>query len=47
MAYRDWDSAAIENDLSDSRYVFRVKWVDIDAAKAIMHPKLATICNGT
>ena len=28
-----WDSAAIESDLSDARYMFRVKWVDIDAAK--------------
>ena len=30
-----WDSAAIESDLSDARYMFRVKWVDIDAAKAM------------
>ena len=26
-----WDSAAIESDLSDARYMFRVKWVDMDA----------------
>ena len=30
-----WDSAAIESDLSDARYMFRVKWVDMDAAKAM------------
>ena len=27
-----WDSAAIESDLSDARYMFRVKWVGMDAA---------------
>jgi hypothetical protein len=30
-----WDSAGTELDLSDSRYVFRSKWVDLDIAKAI------------
>lgn len=30
-----WDTAAIELDLSDARYQFRVKWVDLDAACAL------------
>lgn len=30
-----WDSSATENDLSDSRYMFRTKWVDVDVAKAL------------
>lgn len=29
-----WDSAASESDLSDSRYMFRVRWVDLDVAEA-------------
>ncbi len=28
------DSAATERDLSDARYIFRVKWVDLDVAQA-------------
>lgn len=32
-----WDSAATESDLSDARYIFRSKWVDVDVAKA-MYP---------
>ena len=35
-----WDSAATELDLSDGRYVFRAKWVDIDIAVA-MFPQRA------
>lgn len=27
-----WDSACTEKDLSDARYVYRVKWVDLDIA---------------
>ncbi|HEJ7283123.1 TPA: hypothetical protein SMF87_004575 [Serratia marcescens] len=27
-----WDSACTEKDLSDARYIFRVKWVDLDIA---------------
>lgn len=30
-----WDSAATELDLSDARYVFRSKWVDLDIAAAM------------
>ncbi len=33
-----WDSAAVEMDLTDSRYVIRTKWVDLDVAQA-MFPK--------
>ncbi|MGK9200476.1 hypothetical protein [Sinorhizobium meliloti] len=33
-----WDSTAIEKDLSDARYIFRSKWLDIDVALA-MFPK--------
>lgn len=30
-----WDSASTEMDLSDARYIFRDKWVDLDLAIAI------------
>ena len=30
-----WDSSAIELDLSDARYLFRWRWMDLDVAKAI------------
>lgn len=30
-----WDSACTEMDLSDARYVFRTKWVDLDIARAM------------
>lgn len=30
-----WDSAATEFDLSDARYVIRVKWIDLDVAIAM------------
>lgn len=33
-----WDTAATELDLSDARYLFRSKWVDLDIAEA-MFPK--------
>ena len=29
-----WDSSSTEMDLSDARYVFRSKWVDLDVAQA-------------
>lgn len=35
-----WDSAATEKDLSDARYMFRTKWVDLDVALA-MFPERA------
>lgn len=31
-----WDSAATEKDLSDARYMFRTKWVDLDVAIAMI-----------
>ena len=37
-----WDTAATELDLSDARYIFRTKWVDLDIALA-MFPKRATV----
>lgn len=37
-----WDSAATETDLSDARYIFRSKWVDVDLAQA-MFPERADI----
>ncbi|AMM84121.1 hypothetical protein [Martelella sp. AD-3] len=30
-----WDSACTEKDLSDCRYIFRTKWVDLDVASAM------------
>lgn len=30
-----WDSACTEKDLSDCRYIFRSKWVDLDVAMAM------------
>lgn len=37
-----WDSSSTEKDLSDCRYIFRTKWVDLDIAEA-MFPKRAAI----
>ena len=39
--YVDWrsviyDSAAIKGDLSDGRYIFRMRWVDLDVAQALL-----------
>jgi len=39
-----WDSTARERDLSDSRYIFRTKWVDLDTACALF-PKRKTQIN--
>ena len=36
-----WDSTARDRDLSDARYVFRTKWVDVDTACALF-PKRKT-----
>jgi hypothetical protein len=30
-----WDSASVNHDLTDCRYVFKVKWVDLDIAIAL------------
>lgn len=37
-----WDTAATELDLSDARYIFRTKWVDLDIALS-MFPKRAAV----
>lgn len=41
VSWRDilWDSQATKRDLSDSRYIFRIKVVDEDVAKAIFPDK--------
>ena len=38
-----WDSAATEFDLSDARYIFRSKWVDVDIAKMWFPDRETTI----
>jgi hypothetical protein len=40
VSYEDWryvwwDTLAVEDDLSDARYIFRGKWVDLDVACAM------------
>lgn len=40
------DSLAVEWDLSDARYVFRQKWVDVDVAQAIW-PDRKNVLTGT
>lgn len=38
-----WDSSATEADLSDARYMFRTKWIDVDVAKALFPDRHAQI----
>ena len=38
-----WDSASTELDLSDARYVIRVKWIDEDVAKALFPDRAEVI----
>lgn len=38
-----WDSASTEMDLSDCRYIFRSKWVDLDIAKAMFPTRKAIL----
>lgn len=38
-----WDSASTEFDLSDGRYVFRTKWVDLDVACALFPERKAVL----
>lgn len=38
-----WDSAAQEADLSDARYMFRSRWVDVDVAEAHFPDRIAKI----
>jgi hypothetical protein len=40
-----WDTLATEDDLSDARYIFRGKWVDLDVAIA-MFPDRADVLKG-
>ena len=51
VSYEDWryvwwDSLAVEDDLSDARYVFRGKWVDEDVACA-MFPDRADVIHAS
>lgn len=46
--YESWrniihDSASTELDMSDARYIFRTKWVDVDVAKALFPGREAQI----
>ena len=34
-----WDSACTEKDLSDCRYIYRTKWVDLDVAEAMFEDR--------
>lgn len=38
-----WDSAATELDLSDARYIFRQKWLDLDVATALFPKRTACL----
>ena len=42
-----WDSSAAEWDLSDARYIFRVKWVDGDRACAMFPDRRHVIADST
>lgn len=37
------DSKGVERDLSDARYLFRIKWVDLDIAEAMFPDRLAAV----
>lgn len=38
-----WDSAAVDKDLGDARYMFRSKWVDLDIAVAMFPDRAGTL----
>ena len=38
-----WDSACTEKDLSDCRYIFRTKWVDLDVAEAMFPDRVGIL----
>ena len=38
-----WDSLARERDLSDARYLFRMRWTDLDIAKSIFPERRAKL----
>lgn len=42
-----WDSAATEKDMSDARYLARVKWVDLDIAKAMFQHRTGLLERAT
>lgn len=51
LTYEDWryvwwDTLSVEDDLSDARYIFRGKWVDLDVACA-MFPDRADVINAS
>lgn len=48
--YENWrnilhDSAAIDPDLSDARYIFRMKWFDLDIISAIFPERIGVLRN--
>ena len=42
-----WDSAAMEMDLSDARYIFRSKWLDLDIGMALFPERKDILINST
>lgn len=38
-----WDSACTEKDLSDCRYIYRAKWVDLDIAEAMFPDRIGLL----
>lgn len=38
-----WDSAAREKDMSDARYMFRVRWIDVDILESLFPHRLEQI----
>jgi len=38
-----WDSACTEKDLSDCRYIYRTKWVDLDIAEAMFPDRVGLL----
>lgn len=38
-----WDSACTEKDLTDCRYIFRTKWVDLDIAEAMFPDRIGLL----
>ena len=42
-----YDSQSVEPDLSDARYLFRIKWVDADVAEALFPERVGVIKQAT
>lgn len=38
-----WDSASTEKDLTDCRYIYRAKWVDLDIAEAMFPDRIGML----